>query len=184
MKVLLAQDNSDDRKLATRLLEEHGHTVVVTESGLAALEAVDRDAIDVALMEVQILPARDEFAAIGTIRAKEQSSGAHLPIIALTAPTIAGGREKCLRAGAGAQLAMPIRMKVLLTALDRVKNLLSRHSSPEPSAKTGSLSTWDMESALDRVEGDRELLKELAELFASEYARSGAEIRRALEAND
>ena len=120
MKVLLAEDNAINRKLATRLLEKHGHAVVVTENGREALDALERETADAVLMDVQ-MPVMDGLEAIRAIRAKEEGSGAHLPIIVLTAHAMKGDREKCFEAGADDYLTKPIRTSELLAALDRIR---------------------------------------------------------------
>jgi two-component system, sensor histidine kinase len=183
MKVLLAEDNSVNRKLATVLLEKHGHTVLLSENGRSALDTIEREPVDVVLMDVQ-MPVMGGFETIRTIRAAEQSTGAHLPIVALTAHAMKGDRERCLEAGADDYLTKPIRSEALLAALDRMAMLHSgRAAQPAPVEKSAS-PDWDMEAALARMEGDRELLDEIVDLFAGECSRSLVDIRHAVQGND
>ena len=121
MKVLLAEDNAVNRKLATTLLEKRGHIVVVTENGQEALDALERENVDLVLMDVQ-MPVMDGFEAIHAIRAKERSTGAHLPIIAVTAHAMKGDRERCLEAGADDYVTKPIRLAELLAAMNRARS--------------------------------------------------------------
>src|SRR6185437_5319441 len=109
MSILLAEDNPVNRALARRLLEKHGHRVAVSENGRQALEYLEgpKGGVDAVLMDVQ-MPEMDGLTAIRTIRTKEQSTGGHLPIIALTAHAMKGDREKCLGAGADDYLTKPI----------------------------------------------------------------------------
>jgi signal transduction histidine kinase/CheY-like chemotaxis protein len=117
LHVLLAEDNAVNQKLAERLLEKHGHTVTVTTNGREALAAFDRESFDVVLMDVQ-MPEMDGFEATSAIREREQSSGGHLPIIAMTAHAMRGDQERCLAAGMDAYIAKPIRSKDLIALLE------------------------------------------------------------------
>ena len=131
MRVLLAEDNAINRKLATRLLEKHGYTVIETENGRAALDALERERVDLVLMDVQ-MPVMDGFEAIRIIRTSEQGTDGHLPIIALTAHAMKGDRERCLAAGADDYLTKPIRTAALLDALERLR------IRPQPVLPTGA----------------------------------------------
>jgi signal transduction histidine kinase/DNA-binding response OmpR family regulator len=119
LRVLLAEDNLVNQKLVTRMLEPHGHVVEVAANGRAALEALERAAFDLVLMDVQ-MPEMDGFEATAAIRAAERSSGAHLPIIAMTAHAMKGDRERCLAAGMDAYLAKPVERRELLEVLAQV----------------------------------------------------------------
>ena len=186
MKILLAEDNAVNRKLATALLQKRGHQVVATENGREALNALERENFDLVLMDIQ-MPVLDGLDAIHAIRAKEQSSGSHLPIIALTAHAMKGDRERCLAAGADEYVTKPIRTPDLLAAIDRATNAEVTLANPAPplaaSHPTGP-PVLDFAAALDRVEGDRELLEELMGMFAAECSHDIAEIRKSLEARD
>jgi two-component system, sensor histidine kinase and response regulator len=184
LKVLLAEDNAVNRKLATTLLEKRGHTVVVTVNGREALEALDRERPDLVLMDVQ-MPVMDGLEAMRAIRTKEQSAGGHLPIIALTAHAMKGDRERCIAAGADDYVTKPIRIAELLAAMNRVTTgtASSAHVAPSTAASHDS-SRLDMAAALERVEGDRDLLEELVRLFMDQCPGNMKEIRQAAEIGD
>jgi PAS domain S-box-containing protein len=112
LRVLLAEDNAVNQRLATRLLEKRGHRVMVAGNGREALEALAKEQFDLVLMDVQ-MPEVDGFEATTAIREKEKVTGAHLPIIALTAHAMKGDRERCLDAGMDGYLAKPIRAQDL-----------------------------------------------------------------------
>ncbi|MGO9273685.1 MAG: response regulator [Terriglobia bacterium] len=118
LHVLLAEDNAVNQKLAARLLEKHGHHVTVTSNGREALVALDQESFDVVLMDVQ-MPEMDGFEATAAIRAREQSTGRHLPIVAMTAHAMQGDQERCLAAGMDGYIAKPIKAQELIDLLER-----------------------------------------------------------------
>ena len=184
MKVLVAEDNAVNRTLATRLLEKHGHTVVTAVNGREALDWVGREAFDLVLMDVQ-MPEMGGLEATTAIRKKEAVEGGHLPIIALTAHAMKGDRELCIEAGADDYLTKPIRTEEFFAALERIKLASpSRHEHSPPPEKPSASDAIDLAAALERVDGDRALLQEIARLFEDECPKAMAEIRAALENRD
>jgi two-component system sensor histidine kinase/response regulator len=112
LRVLLAEDNAVNQRLAVRLLEKRGHRVVVANNGREAVEALEKESFDLVFMDVQ-MPEMDGLEATAAIREKEKSSGVHQPIIALTAHAMKGDREKCLAGGMDGYLTKPIRPQEL-----------------------------------------------------------------------
>jgi two-component system, sensor histidine kinase and response regulator len=98
LHILLAEDNRVNQRIALHTLEKQGHTVVVVGDGQAALTALAQAPFDLVLMDIQ-MPVLDGLAATAAIRAQEQTQGAHVPIIAMTAHAMCGDRERCLAAG-------------------------------------------------------------------------------------
>jgi len=122
LRILLAEDNKINQAVAARLLGKRGHTVVIVENGreaLAALEQPDFGGFDLVLMDVQ-MPDMDGFEATGIIRAREQSSGGHLPIIAMTAHAMKGDKERCLAAGMDGYVSKPIQVEEFFATIDDV----------------------------------------------------------------
>jgi signal transduction histidine kinase/DNA-binding response OmpR family regulator len=107
LSVLLVEDNLVNQRLAARLLEKRGHVVVVTANGREALAALEKAAFDVVFMDVQ-MPEMDGLEATAAIRKKEQLSGGHQAVIALTAHAMKGDQERCLAAGMDGYLTKPI----------------------------------------------------------------------------
>jgi two-component system sensor histidine kinase/response regulator len=131
LHILLAEDNKVNQLLASRLLGKRGHEVVIAETGrqaLAALEERSSGGFDLILMDVQ-MPDMDGFEATGIIRAREKSSGMHVPIIAMTAHTMKGDEERCLAAGMDGYVSKPIQVEQLFATIDTV---LSGLSAPAP----------------------------------------------------
>ena len=120
LRVLLAEDNVVNRFLAIRLLEKEGHHVVAATNGRAAIAALEHGSFDLALMDLQ-MPEMDGFEATAIIRERERTTGAHLPIIALTANAMVGDEERCLQAGMDGYVSKPIDIRRLLTEIRRVR---------------------------------------------------------------
>jgi PAS domain S-box-containing protein len=116
LRVLLAEDNAVNRKLALRLLEKNGHHVFVAANGREAVTLFHREDLDVVLMDLQ-MPEMDGFQATAAIRASEKLRGGHVPIVALTAHALTGDREHCLASGMDGYLAKPYSMEELNRAL-------------------------------------------------------------------
>ena len=119
LRVLVVEDNPVNQHLAVRLVEKKGHSVTAVGSGRGALEILERELFDVVLMDVQ-MPEMDGFEATGAIRKKEQGTGSHLPIIAMTAHAMRGDRERCLTAGMDAYVTKPVNVKKLFAAIESV----------------------------------------------------------------
>jgi two-component system sensor histidine kinase/response regulator len=123
LRVLLAEDNATNQKLAVRLLEKRGHSVVLAGNGREALKQFEDGAFDLILMDVQ-MPEMDGFEAVAAIRTLEASRGGRgrTPVIALTAHAMKGDRDRCLAAGMDGYLAKPLRPAEL-------DEILTRYSS-------------------------------------------------------
>jgi signal transduction histidine kinase/CheY-like chemotaxis protein len=118
LRILLAEDNLVNQRLALRLLEKRGHRVVVAANGREALEALEKESYDLVLMDVQ-MPEMDGMEAIARIREKEVRTGGHQPVVALTAHAMKGDMERGLSAGMDGYLTKPIRPKELDDVLDK-----------------------------------------------------------------
>ncbi|KAL2608538.1 hypothetical protein R1flu_027111 [Riccia fluitans] len=121
LRVLLAEDNLVNQKVASRQLQKHKHSVVVVGDGLQALETVraDHDSFDLVLMDVQ-MPSMDGLEATKKIREYESSAGlSRLPILGLTAHAIHGYEETCLKSGMDSYLGKPFDIDQLLRVIDK-----------------------------------------------------------------
>jgi signal transduction histidine kinase/DNA-binding response OmpR family regulator len=116
-RVLLAEDNIINQKLAVRMLEKLGCRVDVAADGQEALEMLELLRYDVVFMDCE-MPELDGYTATQEIRRRE-GTGRRTPIIAMTAHAIAGAREKCLGAGMDDYISKPVRMASLQEALTR-----------------------------------------------------------------
>jgi two-component system, sensor histidine kinase and response regulator len=125
LRILLAEDNPVNQRLAVRMLEKRGHRVAMSCNGREALEALAGDAFDLILMDVQ-MPEMDGFEATAAIRKSEAGRGTHIPIVALTAHAMKGDRERCLAAGMDEYLAKPIRPEELDELLEHFISVRGR----------------------------------------------------------
>ena len=116
-RILVAEDNAVNQRLVIRLLEKRRHTVRAVGTGKEALAVLVEQSFDVVLMDVQ-MPEMDGLEATRAIRAQERDTGAHIPIIALTAHAMKDDREKCLMAGMDAYLSKPLKSEELYAAID------------------------------------------------------------------
>ncbi len=113
LRILLAEDNAINQKVATRLLEKDGHEVVAVTNGQEAVAAIQRERFDVVLMDVQ-MPETDGLHATMAIREYEKATGYHVPIVAMTAHAFEGDSDRCLAAGMDAHIAKPVQPAELL----------------------------------------------------------------------
>jgi two-component system, sensor histidine kinase and response regulator len=201
LRILLAEDNFVNQRLACRLLEKRGHSVTVVANGKEALVRLEQEPFDLALMDVQ-MPEMDGVEATAAIRAREQETGLHLPIIAITAHAMKGDREKYLASGMDAYLPKPIRQQDLWNLIEGFPRA-SRPAAPPAPIATGQpasaetvtspgpeckaaleLPAFDREAALEKVGGDVNLLSELASLFLGNLDLMLARVREAAARGD
>src|SRR5438067_153239 len=184
LRILLAEDNPVNERVARRLLEKQGHTVLVARSGREALAIARSEALDVILMDVQ-MPEMDGFAATAAIRDMEAKTGRRVPIVGVTAHATARDRRLCLAAGMDTYLSKPIRPDMLFAAIDEVIPGRERASAaPMQDGQLGALDILDERGLLAVVSGNPELLRELAELFLEDSPQRLFEVRKALDSAD
>jgi two-component system, sensor histidine kinase and response regulator len=122
LRILLAEDNVVNQRLAMRMLEKQGHTVVIVGDGVMALAELERARFDVVLMDVQ-MPLMDGVEATAAIRKEERSTGQHIPIIAMTAHAMLGDRQRFLASGMDGYVSKPVHTQELFTAIENVLSL-------------------------------------------------------------
>lgn len=186
LHVLVAEDHPINQKLVTQILAERGHTWAIATNGIEALQLLDRQTFDVILMDGQ-MPEMDGYQATQEIRRREQSTGGHIRIIAVTAHAMKEDRDRCLRAGMDDYVSKPIDADHL------VQRLEGRLTSGAESLVTArALSThvrapsasFDLEIALKRARGKRSFLVQLTNVFLQDVPNTVDEIRSAAQAND
>jgi signal transduction histidine kinase/ligand-binding sensor domain-containing protein/CheY-like chemotaxis protein len=136
LRILLAEDNLVNQKLAIRMLEKMGHEVLLAPNGKVAVQKSQQETFDLILMDVH-MPEMDGYAATAMIREWERRRGGHVPIIALTAGAMAGDRELCLKSGMDGYLSKPIDIKELKQTLARAATGdVQRDAAPAELAET------------------------------------------------
>jgi PAS domain S-box-containing protein len=122
LRILLVEDNLVNRKVAVAMLTKRGHQVTAASNGQEGLNALARESFDVALMDVQ-MPVMNGLETTLAIRAREQKSEAHLPVIAMTAHALREDIDRCRAAGMDGYISKPFQIETLLEELDRVLKL-------------------------------------------------------------
>ncbi len=122
LRVLLAEDNPVNQRVAARLLEKWGHVVVLAEDGARAIEEFQKQRFDLILMDVQ-MPKMDGVQATAAIRQREKITGIHIPIIAMTAHAMEGDRERFLESGMDGYISKPIHSRELFEAIESLLGL-------------------------------------------------------------
>jgi CheY-like chemotaxis protein/HPt (histidine-containing phosphotransfer) domain-containing protein len=185
LRILLAEDNLVNQKLAVRMLEKWGHRVTVADDGRKALACV-REAgpggFDLILMDVQ-MPEMNGFEATAALREEERKTGSHIPIIAMTAHAMKGDQERCLAAGMDGYLSKPIDAAKLFEALERVDGPATGPPTPTPSVSPAE-TVWDYAAALERVGGDEDLLRETTGLLLHELPKLLGNVHAAVAGKD
>ena len=200
MRVLVAEDNVVNQRLAVRLLEKRGHQVTLAGDGVEALDALERGSFDAVLMDLQ-MPHMGGLEATAEIRRREQETGRHLPIIAMTAHAMKGDREQCLVAGMDAYVAKPIQTEELFQTLESFAPHRSETSPHEemrsetvPANEPGSQTLESPESnsshlvdwtaALKSTGGDADLLRELIDIFQETLPQWLSQLHQAIETSN
>ncbi len=119
LSFLVAEDSAVNQRVIAGLLERRGHRVVFAQNGREALEALERQRFDVVLMDGQ-MPEMDGYETTREIRKREGASGAHLPIIALSAHAMQGDKERFLACGMDGYVSKPIKLEELFSVIDYV----------------------------------------------------------------
>jgi len=163
-RVLLAEDNPVNQRVAVRLLARRGHDVTVVENGREALDALDRQAFDVVLMDLQ-MPEMGGLEATAAIRERERRNGGRVRIVAMTAHALKGDRERCLAAGMDGYLSKPIDRLELFNAVEQA-------AAPAVSPPVAPMTVvFDRADALDRFGGDDHLLRDIVVAFCDDMPR-------------
>jgi PAS domain S-box-containing protein len=179
LRVLLTDDNPVNRRMLTLLLETRGHSVLAVEDGPSAIAAVEREAVDVVIMDVQ-MPGMDGLATTGAIRAREANGGRRIPIVALTAHAMKADKDRCLGAGMDAYLAKPIEADDLFAVLDRIVPTAGGVAT----AATPPTGVLDLEAVLRRVSWNRAAVTEIVDIFREDSGAMRREIGNALGRRD
>lgn len=190
LRVLLAEDNLVNQKLAVALLRKKGWEASVVGNGREAVDAVKAEPFDLVLMDVQ-MPEMDGYDATASIRAGEMGTGAHIPIIAMTAHAMKGDRERCIEAGMDGYVTKPVKASELYEAILELVRGSAPVTGPAPAPEPSSVGEdeqealpADLAALMETVGGDEELVAELAGLFVEDAPSQVEDIRGAILRRD
>ena len=184
LRLLLAEDNKVNQRLAVRLLEKQGHEIIVANNGQEAVNKWQQESIDAILMDVQ-MPVMDGLQATQWIRQHETKLGTHTPIIAMTAYAMKGDQERCISAGMDAYISKPLKPDHLYEIIE------AQTARRGDSVGDGEMlvdgmrpDVFNLEAALLRVERDEELLAELVQIYLEDSPDMLAQVGNALNDAD
>jgi CheY-like chemotaxis protein len=178
LRILIAEDNPVNQAVAFGMLLKEGHTLTLAENGREAVRFHQRERPDLILMDVQ-MPELDGFGATREIRAAEEGSGHHTPIIAMTAHAMSGDSERCLLAGMDAYLSKPLTKELLFETIESIVN--NGHGAFSSATTSPPFSRATL---LDNLDGDTELLDRVTSLFKEHTPIHLDQMRQAIAQRD
>ncbi len=183
LRVLLAEDNPVNRKVAIGMVKRFGYAVDVAENGQEAIEMIDSNPYDLVLMDVQ-MPVMDGLTATAVIREGEKGTGRHVPIIAMTAHAMIGDREKCLAAGMDDYLTKPLRPGPLqeLICIWGINERNAKEEARPDDEATGS--PFDHEAIRETCGDDPEVIRDLLEMMHQTVSEQLKGLEAAIAAQD
>jgi len=179
LRILIAEDNPVNQAVAVGMLQKRGDTITLAENGREAVRFYQLERPDLILMDVQ-MPELDGIAATREIRAAEEGSGHHTPIIAMTAYAMSGDSERCLLAGMDAYLSKPLTKDLLLKTIESIVN--DGRAPMAPAATT--CPPFSRAILLDNLDGDTELFDRVTTLFKENTPAYLAQMRQAIAQRD
>ena len=191
MQILLCDDNSINQKVAARILQQIGYKPDIVGNGREALDALDKKKYDLIFMDV-MMPEMDGLEATREIRNRQKSALAEnyrspIIIIAMTAQAMQGDREKCLTAGMDDYLSKPIRpgdISSMLVKWSAPQNVPDAAPTPAAAKPDTAELAVDMDRLTELAGGDKEMLRELIELFNKQTSRQLAQLQAAVPAGN
>ncbi|HXS83195.1 MAG TPA: response regulator [Methylomirabilota bacterium] len=186
LRLLLAEDNFVNQKLAVTMLQKRGHKVTVANDGVEALSLLEREAFDLVFMDVH-MPNMGGFEATAEIRRREKAHGLpRIPIVALTALAMTGDREKCLEAGMDAYLTKPISARDLFTVLTQLlptsgiaATVVTTRTTEAPEKPA-----LDLAQLRENMDDDEEMLQDIVGAFLRDHGNQLRELKQGLASGD
>ncbi len=197
LRILLAEDNIANQKVAKYILRERGHIVDIASDGKEAVRLSEQSPYDVILMDLQ-MPELNGLDATAAIR-KREDGGRRIPIVAMTAHAMQSDRDRCLAAGMDGYLCKPVRREDLIETVEKLAakdyhrkpsdRLPAQGEDPQPAVSNPQSvlpdsAAFDLDAALARLDGNFELFKEMTQIFFSDALGLVPEMRAAAAAGD
>jgi signal transduction histidine kinase/CheY-like chemotaxis protein/HPt (histidine-containing phosphotransfer) domain-containing protein len=179
LRILIAEDNPVNQAVALGILQKEGHFLTLAKNGLEAVRLHQLERPDLILMDVQ-MPELDGISATREIRAAEEASGYHTPIIAMTAHAMASDSERCRQAGMDAHVSKPLDKDLLLTTI--ASSVENGDAGVAPA--NADIPSFSCASLLDNLDGDTLLLDKVTTLFKQNTPTYLAQMRRAITERD
>jgi signal transduction histidine kinase/CheY-like chemotaxis protein/HPt (histidine-containing phosphotransfer) domain-containing protein len=187
LRLLLAEDNFVNQKLAVTMLQKRGHKVTVANDGVEALSLLERESFDLVFMDVH-MPNMGGFEATAEIRRREKAHGLpRIPIVALTALAMTGDREKCLEAGMDAYLTKPISARDLFSVLTQLMPTAGTTTTVVTAARpieTPQRPALDMDQLRENMDDDEEMLQDIVGAFLRDHGNQLRELKQGLASGD
>ena len=182
LRILVAEDNPVNQKVASGLLERAGHVVTIAENGKRAVAEAERLKYDVILMDVQ-MPEMDGLEATRQIRELERHEGRRVPIVAMTAHAMQGDRERCLEAGMDGYISKPVSIEAMLDAIaGTIEDPQDVPAGPSADARPSD-NGLNVDLLIERT-GGASILAEIATMFVEGHQEQMTELREALIQED
>jgi PAS domain S-box-containing protein len=185
IRILLAEDNIVNQKVALKIIEKLGYRADAVANGLEAIKALEMMPYDLILMDVQ-MPEMDGLEATRQIRSPQSPIPNHdIPIIAMTAHAMKGDMEMCLEAGMNDYLSKPVKPEQLAQAIERwVSDRDLARTDREDGTASKKKIVFDKTGSLSLLGGDEELLKEILALYLEDAPRQIDALKEAIEKGD
>ncbi len=183
LRILVAEDDPINQMVLRQLLERRSHKITIVDNGQSAVSLSKHEQFDLILMDLQ-MPELNGLQATRAIREYEQSTGEHLPIVALTANATAEDRRRCLAAGMDSHLTKPIEVDALYATIAALIHSTQKDTSELLIDQEDAVSMFDFDEVTERCGGDKELAIELLQMFHDSWPESLDTIEAAIADQD
>ena len=193
LRILLAEDNPANQKLATYILQDRGHLVEIAGNGQEAVRLSEQNRYDVILMDVQ-MPEMNGLEATAAIRKPRRSAGGRVPIIAMTAHAIRGDRDRCLATGMDGYLSKPVNAQEMIGLVESLARRRSARDAASPRQRPAAVETSPQAAAARlssilkrrsaRCCNSKDMVREMIQCFFDEVDKLLPQMRTALENGD